>query len=679
MAPKASMNNQKSPREATANRKQNEVVKKDKTLLLEEIQKFYDLHKAGDMSVTIPVEPFSGDAKQMVKLINDTVSIYTKAVQKQAEETKKFAQEAERQKQFAYTMVMQNPQPQLIVSKEMAIKLANDAFVKMSGIPPDTVTTMNIKSFKVLEKSGHNVREALETKKGVSGYVTVEFPSGVRYLEQHSIPMLDKQGQLVSLMTVYNDLTEKKKREIAERELSEYTITYITTLAKNLLLLSKGDMTFDLTLAEANENTQKAREGFEIINKSLITVRENLLALIKDTELLTKAAIEGRLGTRANATDHHGEYRKIVEGINMTLDKMVEPVNEGIRVSEEYARTNFRAHFDEKQHLAGDFARFKESLNNIGLRVSEAFSLVNKRVLDLAAAAEEANASVEEVGSGANQVAHSSASVSSNAEKGGIAMQQVLRAMDDLSATVSSVATKTEAVSQLTHETNTISKKGSDLARKAEQGMAGITKNASDVDSIVRDIKSQMDQIGKIVNVITDLANQTNLLALNAAIEAARAGDAGRGFAVVATEVKSLAQESRGSAENIAEMIGNLQKRSQAAADAAAEAGRTVKEGGSALGETLEVFNKIVSSVDEISRNIEMVAASTQEQAASVEEVTASLHEVDTLIQNTAKEAVDSAAASEEASAAIDQIGKIVENVNAIVDSVSKEMAKFKV
>ena len=187
-----------------------------------------------------------------------------------------------------------------------------------------------------------------------------------------------------------------------------------------------------------------------------------------------------------------------------------------------------------------------------------------------------------------------------------------------------------------------------------------------------------MDKISEIVNLITDLANQTNLLALNAAIEAARAGEAGRGFAVVATEVKSLAVESRTSAERISEMITNLQKQTLSAVDAVSASNAGVKDGSAALHETLSSFNNIVTSIDKISQNVSDVAAAAEEQAASVEEVTASVNEVGGLMQATTREATDAAAASEESSAAIDQITKVVANVNTIVDKVTKEVSRFK-
>ena len=220
---------------------------------------------------------------------------------------------------------------------------------------------------------------------------------------------------------------------------------------------------------------------------------------------------------------------------------------------------------------------------------------------------------------------------------------------------------------------------GIDLARQTEKAMKEIAKSASEVDSIVIGINEQMEEIGKIVKLITDIANQTNLLALNAAIEAARAGDAGRGFAVVAAEVKSLAQDSRKSAENIADMISTLQTKAKNATEAMNISTTSVREGNIALGKTLTAFNQIADTVENITKNIVDVASASEEQAASVEEVTASIQEVSELVQNTAHEAGNAASATEETTVSIEEISKIVNNVVVIVDSVSHEMFKFKV
>ncbi|MCQ8893120.1 MAG: methyl-accepting chemotaxis protein [Methanolinea sp.] len=412
---------------------------------------------------------------------------------------------------------------------------------------------------------------------------------------------------------------------------------------------------------------------------AIINCFETVDLLIKDTGMLVKAAAEGQLNTRADASRHQGEYRTIVEGINKTLDTVVAPLNEAMRVCDRYAAGDFTARWNSKLTTMGEFQKFREALDNIGVQVSKALSLVNQQLTELGASAEEANASIEEVSAGSAHVAKNAAAVSSNAEQSSQGINEVLKAMEDLSKTIQQVAAKAESVSTLVQETNDYSRKGIELAKKTEAGMNGITRSSNEVNEIILEIKSQMDKIGEIVNLITDLANQTNLLALNAAIEAARAGDAGRGFAVVATEVKSLAEESRVSAEKIAEMIGNLQKQTQTAAETVAVSNTEVKEGSIALKETLENFNRIVESIDQISRNVTEVATASEEQAASVEEVTASINEVNSLVRNAAKEATDAAAVSEESAAAIDQITKVIANVNNIVVRVSTEVSKFKI
>ncbi len=422
----------------------------------------------------------------------------------------------------------------------------------------------------------------------------------------------------------------------------------------------------------------KVRDDKDEIVPAILTVQEALRGLISEANMLSKAAVEGKLQTRGNADKFKGGYKEIIQGVNETLEAVVVPVNEAMNVSNEYAQGNFTARFDENITVKGDFVKFKGALNNIGIEVAKSMTVVNQQVGDLAASAEEANASVEEVSAGSAQVAKNASGVSVNAEKATLGVEQVQKAMEDLSRTIQDVATKSELVAKIVQDTTTFSREGMELAKKTEQGMIGITKSSNDVNQIIGEIKDQMDKISEIVNLITDLANQTNLLALNAAIEAARAGDAGRGFAVVATEVKSLAVESRASAERISEMIDSLQKKTENAVDAVTASNTGVREGSEALQETLSSFSKIVTAIDKISQNVSEVAAAAEEQAASVEEVTASVNEVGGLMQSTTREATDAAAASEESSAAIDQITKVVANVNTIVDRVTKEVSRFR-
>ena len=304
---------------------------------------------------------------------------------------------------------------------------------------------------------------------------------------------------------------------------------------------------------------------------------------------------------------------------------------------------------------------------------------VNKQMQVLTTSADAATGNTREASAGIAQIAKNAGKVSENAEKASNGVEQIAKAMQDMSAAVEEITSSMETVSSLSRETNEISKKGAVLAGNAEKSMVEISNSAGSVHVIITDVEKQMVEISKIVLLIRELANQTNLLALNAAIEAARAGDAGRGFAVVASEVKSLAQESRKSAERIEAMIETLKKSTDSASAAMNTSKETVVHGSAMVTETLKVFDTIVESVNKVTSAATEVAAATEEQAATTEEITASIHEVAGLVEHTAKEAGDAAAATEESAAAIDEISRMIALVDKTAVAAMEANRKFKV
>lgn len=482
----------------------------------------------------------------------------------------------------------------------------------------------------------------------------------------------DAMGKRIGHVEVVTDVTEVTK-------VSRYLQQEVNHTATNLERLAKGDLNLDYTVAESDAHTKDASELFIRMNQSLKQATDALSLMISDVQTLSDAAVAGNLKTRADAVKHQGEFKKIVTGINGTLDSVLTPVEEAMRVSSEYSRYNFVERVNPTLKVTGEWIEFKSALDNMGIRITDAITLIDTKLDELTRNAEEASSSVEDLTIGSGKVAEIAEKVSKNATEGEEGINQILKAMDDLNITVSSVSQRAEQVSVTAGHATGVSQTGMDLALKTDMAMKDITKSTDEVSGIVREINDQMREIGKIVNLITDIANQTNLLALNAAIEAARAGDAGRGFAVVAAEVKSLAQDSRKSAENIADMIATLQTKAQNANAAIDHAGKTVEEGTNALESTLEAFKEISTTIENISKSAMDVASASQEQAASVEEVTASIGEVSTYIKNTSDEAVSAAASTEEASAATDQIRHIVINLKDIVKEVATEVGKFKV
>jgi len=439
--------------------------------------------------------------------------------------------------------------------------------------------------------------------------------------------------------------------------------------------VSKGELSCEIKYSDSKDEIGLLQRAFGEVVKTFQLFRDEI-------KIISSSASAGVLNIRGDVGKFQGDYAVIIDGVNEIVDAMAVPLQEAMNMSKMYASGDFSARMNPDIHLEGDFVSFRDALNTIGEDVSHALtevkteidelsvlmSEVSRRVDEVTGETEMAGKSIEDVSEGTGQVASIASTVSDLAETSGINNQQILSAMKDLATTVSSVAVKIEHVSVLTNNASELSEKGKEAAGMAEKGMEGIIQSSSAIDQMNQDINLQMQEIGRIVDIISSIAEETNLLALNAAIEAARAGDAGLGFAVVASEVKELANESQKSAENIAGIISTLKKKSGNMAEIIIKSLSEVETGNKAVRSTLDIFNEIVSSISVISSNMSEVAAASEEQAASVEEVTATVNEYSDMVQKTANESVNLARASEESSKAVNQIRQMVLQVNTSVD-----------
>ena len=218
-------------------------------------------------------------------------------------------------------------------------------------------------------------------------------------------------------------------------------------------------------------------------------------------------------------------------------------------------------------------------------------------------------------------------------------------AMNEMNATVQSVARNASEASAASRDTRERAIAGAHIVEQSVYSIGQVHEVSRRLTENMGQLNDQAQAISKIMNVISDIADQTNLLALNAAIEAARAGDAGRGFAVVADEVRKLAEKTMASTHDVGNAITAIQEsatKSLAAVESASEqvdqATQFASQSGQALGE-------IVTTVEATADQVNAIAAASEQQSAASEEINRSITSVNEVVQQTAQAMTDAARA----------------------------------
>ena len=201
-------------------------------------------------------------------------------------------------------------------------------------------------------------------------------------------------------------------------------------------------------------------------------------------------------------------------------------------------------------------------------------------------------------------------------------------AMEQMNATVMEVAKNASQAAETADQAKHQAQDGAKVVTEVVTGIADVQSTALELKNDMTLLGKRAEEIGQILNVISDIADQTNLLALNAAIEAARAGDAGRGFAVVADEVRKLAEKTMTATKEVGDSIRGIQNEARKNienVDLAVNRIGTVTNLATKSGNSLE---EIVKFVDLTTDQVRAIATASEEQSATSEEINRSIEDV---------------------------------------------------
>jgi methyl-accepting chemotaxis protein len=257
------------------------------------------------------------------------------------------------------------------------------------------------------------------------------------------------------------------------------------------------------------------------------------------------------------------------------------------------------------------------------------------------------NHNAQALASSSEELTAVSQQMSSNSEETATQSNVVAAASEQVSKNVATVATSAEEMSASAKE---IAKNATEAAKVATEAV----KVAFDTNKTVAKLGDSSIEIGKVIKVITSIAQQTNLLALNATIEAARAGEAGKGFAVVANEVKELAKQTAAATEDISGKIEAIQTDTKAAVTAIDQIGKIINQ-------ISDIQNTIASAVEEQTATTNEIARNANEAAQGSTEISKNIANVSLAAKNTTQGANDTLTAATELSKLAADLKRVVE------------------
>ena len=272
---------------------------------------------------------------------------------KNQQELNKKMEEVATLKQRADIIVKQNPMPIMLMDTTFKIVMVNDAYTTLTGLSKDRLLGMNARDFRISAQSGEGLKVVIGEKRRSFGEITIEFPSGVHILAQYGIPMVDAQGNISTILCVYNDVTTQREQEGKIKEMmdeargqAELLSVSASELQEALSKIAAGDLTHTVSIDEADPLV-RLKTDYNAAAGSIRNVLSDLLSAvtrldatvgdtIKSTEEIARATEQVAISSQA-ATDHAKKQLESVEKISNEISEISASIEEIASTSHDVA------------------------------------------------------------------------------------------------------------------------------------------------------------------------------------------------------------------------------------------------------------------------------------------------------------------------------------------------------
>jgi methyl-accepting chemotaxis protein len=417
-------------------------------------------------------------------------------------------------------------------------------------------------------------------------------------------PIADLQGKVYRVLQFASDVTEQKLRSI--------------DVASQIEAIGRAQpvshYAMDGTILDVNENFEKLL-GYK--RAELVGKPANMLVDRATRESASYKATAAELWAKLRRGEPHSSEAKRTtkDGRTIWIECSYNPILD--LNGKPFKVVNYFTDITQRKGVAEEVTHIAESLANASG--------------ELTGTSQQMSANAEEVAAQANVV-------TSGAERVNRSLQTVASGTEEMSATIKEIAKNS-------HES---AKVVNDAVQLVDQ-----------TNQIVHKLGTSSTEIGKVIKIITSIAQQTNLLALNATIEAARAGEAGKGFAVVANEVKELAKQTAKATEDITNKIGAIQGDTKSAVAAISQ-----------ISEVIKLVNDISAT---IATAVEEQNATTNEMARNVSEAATGSSEISRNIAGVAQAAESTTRGASESLKAAETLARMSTDLRDVVQKLNTQ------